>query len=99
MKDIQMFEWLISHPDLSNLWFIYITFHDPVQWILMFFIGWTAWGQRRKKQEEHNLALRIETELNHIHQELHKHMQEDSELHAHLGQGGMFRGENVNGKR
>lgn len=88
-----MLDWILAHPVLSEVWFVYVTFHDLVQWALMLAIGYTAWGQRRKAQEKHELALALKVELDHVHEELHNHMEEDAQLHAHLGQGGMRRGE------
>ena len=68
------------------MWFVYITFHDIIQWIFIFAVGLTAWGQRRKKKEVDKL-------LEHIHDELHKHIEEDSSFHKDLGQLGMTQGE------
>jgi len=89
-----MFEWLQTWPDwLQNFWFLYITFHDLIQWGIMLIIGYTAWGQRRQKKELQELALVLQKELNHVHGELHIHMHEDASLHADLGQRGMRKGE------
>lgn len=89
-----MFEWLQTWPDwLQSFWFLYITFHDLVQWVIMFIIGYTAWGQRRHKKELQELALDLQEEMKHVHGELHTHMQEDASLHADLGQRGMHKGE------
>ncbi len=82
-----MLEWINNWPDwLQSLWFLYITFHDIIQWVVMGLIGLTAWDQRRKKRLEEELVA-------HIHQELHTHMAEDAVLHADLGQQGMAQGE------
>ncbi len=81
-----MLEWLQSWPAwLQGLWFIYITFHDPVQWAVMAFLAHTAWGQRQKKKEAEAL-------VEHIHRELHQHIEEDSSFHRDLGQAGMTKG-------
>ena len=82
-----MLEWISSWPVwLQDIWFVYITFHDIIQWIIIFAFGLTAWGQRRKKKEVDKL-------LEHIHEELHRHIEEDSSFHHDLGQTGMTRGE------
>ena len=81
-----MLEWVSSWPDwLQGVWFTYITFHDFVQWGIMALLAHTAWGERRRKKESEQL-------IEHIHEELHKHIEEDSSLHADLGQSGMTKG-------
>jgi len=81
-----MLEWVSSWPDwLQGLWFTYITFHDFIQWGVMLILAHTAWGQRKKKRE-------LEELIEHIHEELHHHIDEDSSFHESLGQGGMTRG-------
>jgi hypothetical protein len=79
-------EWVNIFPDwVKNTWFVYVTFHDLVQWCVMFFLARTAWGQRKKKKE-------LEALVSHIHEELHQHIAEDSSFHAVLGQRGMTKG-------
>lgn len=90
-------EIVLGNPALQELWFYYVTFHDPIQWAVMLLVGWTAWGQRKKKQELHDLAIELQTELDHVHEELHVHMQEDAKLHRDLGQDGITEGEPANG--
>lgn len=87
MKGLHVLEWIGNWPEwLQGLWFVYITFHDVIQWVIMGLIGLTAWDQRRKKRAEEKL-------VEHIHQELHDHMIEDAAFHADLGQRGMAEGE------
>ncbi len=82
-----MIEWIQSWPDwFQTTWFIYVTFHDFVQWGIIALIGLTAWGERRKKQK-------LEELIEHIHCELHTHIQEDASFHEDLGQSGMTKGE------
>lgn len=81
-----MLEWVNSWPDwLQGLWFTYITFHDFIQWGVMAVLAHTAWGQRKKKKE-------LEDLIEHIHDELHRHIDEDASFHEVLGQGGMTKG-------
>lgn len=81
-----MLEWVNSWPDwLQGVWFTYITFHDFIQWGIMAVLAHTAWGQRKKKRE-------LEDLIEHIHEELHRHIDEDSSFHEDLGQGGMTKG-------
>lgn len=81
-----MLEWLASFPDwVQSLWFIYVTFHDFIQWGIITAVGFTAWGQKRQRRK-------VEREVQHIHEELHKHIEEDSTLHKELGQDGMSKG-------
>lgn len=88
-----MLEWILNHPVLGEVWFLYITFHDPFQWLVMTLVGWTAWGQRKKRKEWEDLVHEMREELSHVHQEIHDHMEEDARLHADLGQYEMRRGE------
>jgi len=82
-----MLEWVNSWPEwLQGLWFAYVTFHDLIQWAIIFAFGYTAWGQRKKKKEMEEL-------ISHIHDELHQHIDEDSSFHEDLGQRGMSKGE------
>lgn len=82
-----MIEWLQTWPDwLQGVWFVYITFHDLLQWIVVAIFGLTVWGQRREKQK-------LEMLIEHIHTELHTHIEEDSSFHSDLGQAGMTKGE------
>lgn len=79
-------EWVNIFPDwVKNTWFIYVTFHDFVQWVVMALLAKTAWGLRKKKKEQEDLVA-------HIHEELHKHIEEDSSFHGDLGQHGMTKG-------
>lgn len=81
-----MLEWVDSWPEwLQGIWFAYVTFHDLIQWAIIVLFGYTAWGQRRKKKEMEEL-------IEHIHEELHQHIAEDSLLHKDLGQEGMTKG-------
>ncbi len=81
-----MIEWIQTWPDwLQSFWFVYITFHDFVQWGIIALVGLTAWGQRREKK-------RLEALVEHIHEELHAHIKEDASLHELLGQSGMTKG-------
>ncbi len=82
-----MIEWIQSWPEwLQRIWFAYITFHDLVQWAFIALFGLTAWGQRREKKK-------LEDLIEHIHAELHSHIDEDSSFHQDLGQSGMTKGE------
>jgi hypothetical protein len=82
-----MLEWVQTWPDwLQTVWFAYVTFHDLIQWAVIVLFGLTAWGQRHKKRQ-------LEELIEHIHEELHKHIREDSSFHEDLGQSGMTRGE------
>ncbi len=91
-----MLEWLQTWPEwLQGLWFVYITFHDLIQWGILLIIGYTTWGQRKQKRELQELALLLQEELNHVHGELHGHIDEDASLHADLGQQGMKEGKQV----
>lgn len=79
-------EWFQSLPDWAQYsWFIYVTFHDIIQWIIIAIFGLTAWGQRRQKRQ-------MEKMVDHIHDELHRHIREDANFHAELGQKGMTEG-------
>lgn len=81
-----MLEWVNSWPDwIQGLWFTYVTFHDLIQWAIIALFGYTTWGQRRKKREMEDL-------IEHIHEELHQHIAEDSSFHEDLGQKGMTKG-------
>lgn len=89
-----MLEWFLDRPEwLKDLWFVYVTFHDLIQWGILIIIGYTAWDQRKQKRELRDLALILQEELDHVHAELHGHMNEDASLHADLGQQGMNKGE------
>jgi len=89
-----MFEWIQNWPDwLQGVWFAYVTFHDLIQWAIMVIIGWTAWGQRKHKQELQLLVNKLKEELEHVHIEVHNHLEEDASLHESLGQSGISRGE------
>ena len=68
-----------------SLWFVYVTFHDIIQWVIIILFGLTAWGERRKKRK-------LEELIEHIHGELHTHIEEDSSLHQVLGQPGITKG-------
>ena len=81
-----MIEWIQTWPDwLQGLWLSYVTFHDLIQWAIIAIIAKTAWGQRQKKKE-------LEELIDHIHEELHHHIEEDAARHDALGQGGMTKG-------
>jgi len=82
-----MIEWIQSWPEwLQGVWFVYVTLHDFFQWGLIALFGITAWGQRREKKK-------LEVLVEHIHNELHAHIEEDSAFHQDLGQSGMTKGE------
>lgn len=82
-----LLEWVQTWPDwLQAIWFVYVTFHDLIQWGVIILFGLTAWGQRRKKKQ-------LEDLIEHIHEELHQHIAEDSSFHEDLGQVGMSKGE------
>ena len=86
--------WVESWPEWAQaLWFVYVTFHDLIQWALMLIIGYTAWGQRQHKKELQHLVDELREELEHVHEEVHAHMDEDASLHESLGQSGITRGE------
>lgn len=93
-------DWLLAlaneHPSLGWLWFLWVTFHDPVQWTVMAILGLTVWGQRRRAKEQEAQKIKIteavREEVAHIHQELHHHILEDKGLHESLGQTGMSEG-------
>ena len=81
-----MIEWFYNLPQwLQSTWFIYVTFHDFVQWGIIILIGYTAWGRRRQKTQMDDL-------IKHIHDELHQHIEEDASLHKDLGQSGISKG-------
>lgn len=81
-----MIEWMSTWPDwLQGLWLSYVTFHDLIQWAIIFVFAKTVWGQRKKKKE-------LEDLIEHIHEELHLHIEEDASRHDALGQGGMTKG-------
>jgi hypothetical protein len=67
------------------LWLSYVTLHDFVQWAIIAIVAKTAWGQRKKKKE-------LEELIDHIHEELHHHIDEDASRHDDLGQSGMTKG-------
>lgn len=91
----EFMHWLMTEGSWQHsLWFIYVTFHDLIQWALMAIIGLTAYGQRKHKQKLHDLVIQLEQELEHVHKEIHTHIEEDAALHEDLGQKGrMSRGE------
>jgi len=80
-------EWFTSPGTTQHtVWWAYVTLHDFVQWSIMALLAKTAWGERKKKKE-------LEGIIEHIHQELHFHMTEDSSFHEEvLGQLGMVKG-------
>lgn len=69
-----------DYPWVGSVWFIWVTFHDVVQWAIMGFLGVTVLRQRRVMKDM------VREEVQHIHEELHKHIEEDIELHGELGQ-------------
>ena len=87
-------DWLLQfaneYPALGYIWFIWVTFHDIVQWTVMGALGLTVWGQRKKARDEADkrakIAAAVRTEVDHIHEELHLHIKEDIKLHDQLGQ-------------
>lgn len=82
-----MIEWVQTWPDwLQAAWFFYVTFHDIIQWGVIALFGLTAWGQRREKKK-------LEALIEHIHEELHAHIEQDATFHENLGQPGMKKGE------
>ncbi len=81
-----MIEWIQTWPGwLQAFWLGYVTLHDFIQWGVMAVLAHTAWGERKKKRA-------VEDLLEHIHEELHDHMQEDALFHDSLGQGGIPKG-------
>lgn len=81
-----MLEWITTWPAwLQDIWVLYVTFHDFVQWAIVFALGYTAWGRRREKKV-------LEELVEHIHEELHLHIDEDASFHENLGQRGMTKG-------
>ena len=85
MRNFLMLEWILQYPVLSEVWFAYVTFHDLIQWAIMIVLAHTTWGQRKKKKQ-------LEELIEHIHEELHTHIAEDSSFHEDLGQSGMTKG-------
>lgn len=86
MKRQNMPDWVNELPEwLKNSWLIYVTAHDWVQWCIMAILARTAWGERQKKKESEELVA-------HIHEELHRHIDEDSSFHEDLGQRSMTKG-------
>ncbi len=78
--------WLMQEGSWQHsLWFVYVTFHDIIQWGIIVLFGLTAWGERIKKKK-------LEDLIEHIHEELHTHIEEDSSLHHSLGQTGITKG-------
>ena len=69
-----------DYPWVGSAWFIWVTFHDLVQWAVMALLGFTVLRQRRVMKDM------VRKEVAHIHEELHKHIEEDIELHDELGQ-------------
>jgi len=69
-----------DYPWLQVVWFIWVTFHDFVQWIIMGILGFTLLRNRRTMKDM------VKEELKHVHEELHQHIEEDIELHEELGQ-------------
>lgn len=88
-------KWLMTEGTVQHsLWFVYVTFHDLIQWSIMTIIGLSAYGQRKHKREIQDLVVELREELEHVHEEIHNHIDEDAALHADLGQHGrMSRGE------
>jgi hypothetical protein len=92
MKGYAMLDWVEKWPHwLQIVWFCYITFHDLIQWVVLALIGLTVWGRRKRQRNIEALAA----EIQHIHDEVHKHIEEDSFFHENLGQRGMSRGKDV----
>lgn len=69
-----------EYPWLQGAWFIWVTFHDFVQWSVMFLLGFTVLKNKK------NMKNMVKEEVAHIHEELHTHIDEDIELHEELGQ-------------
>jgi len=96
MKGYAMLDWVQQWPDwLQAVWFFYITFHDLVQWGVLALIGMTVWGKRKRQQKHQATVEALAVEIKHIHDEVHKHIEEDSSFHENLGQRGMSRGKDV----
>lgn len=91
----EFMQWLMIEGSWQHsLWFVYVTFHDLIQWCIMGIIGLTAYGQRRHKKALQELVDELCKELNHVHEEVHNHIKEDLALHEALGQEGkMSKGE------
>ena len=82
-----MLEWVNSWPEWAQgIWFFYVTFHDFIQWAALLAVSYTAWGKRQENKK-------LEALLEHVHAELHQHIEEDSSFHRDLGQRGMTKGE------
>jgi len=82
----QLMHWLMQEGSWQHsAWFLYVTFHDLIQWGIIVLFGLTAWGERRKKRQ-------LEILVEHIHKELHTHIEEDASMHEVLGQSGMTKG-------
>ncbi len=82
----EFMHWLMLEGSWQHsTWFVYVTFHDLIQWCIIVLFGLTTWGERRQKKQ-------LEKLIEHIHQELHTHIEEDSSLHESLGQSGMTKG-------
>ncbi len=82
----EFIHWLMREGSWQHsTWFVYVTFHDLFQWGIIGLFGLTAWGERRKKKQ-------LEKLIEHIHEELHTHIEEDSSLHRVLGQTEMTKG-------
>lgn len=72
-----MIEWLAVHPNWEFLWFIYVTFHDPIQWLAMAALGASAWGQRSRRQ-------RLERLVTALRAELEDHKESDLVVHSQI---------------
>lgn len=85
--------WLMSEGTWQHsLWFAYVTFHDLIQWGIVSILGLTAWGQRKHKEKLQDFIVELKEELEHVHNEIHNHIDEDAALHAALGQEGRMSG-------
>lgn len=72
-----LMKWLMVEGSLQHsIWFIYVTFHDLIQWGIMGIIGLTAYGQRKHKKELQQLVAELRDELEHVHDEIHIHLGE-----------------------
>ncbi|MBD3260340.1 MAG: GNAT family N-acetyltransferase [Candidatus Altiarchaeales archaeon] len=81
--------WLMTEGTWQHsAWFAYVTFHDLIQWAIVSILGLTAWGQRKHKEKLNELVIELKDELQHVHEEIHNHIDEDAALHADLGQEG-----------
>jgi hypothetical protein len=70
-------KWLMTEGSVQHsLWFLYVTFHDLIQWVIMGIIGLTAYGERKHKKELNVLITELREELEHVHDEIHIHLGE-----------------------